>query len=393
MNQKVILRRITILSILVGNIAIPLAVPAQQAAGLAYAEPSDKTTEQVYENIQVLKGMPYSQLIPTMQLASEMLGVDCAFCHAENRAVEGLPRKDTAREMFRMVAEMNRNYFGGQNRVTCYSCHRGSPSASAEPEWSEVFRDPSEPAEFLVAESRPADADESLPTVEDVLDRYVASLGGASALEKIRSRSERGELTATRPGRPAVTLPIEIYSLRPSKRYTKSFSVSHLGNSPRAYGVYNSDAGWMREGSGPVRIMFGWRRDAARLEDTLNLPLHLRDLVSNLRVNGAEAVDGRPATVLTGRTEHLPTVNVYFDRDSGLLSRIVYYTDTAVGSFPSRIDYSDYRKVDDVRVPFRWEVSVLRGVRATYQISDVENNAGIDLSLFELPDPLPSFYK
>ena len=123
------------------------------AAGLAYAEPSDKTTEQVYENIQVLKGMPYSQLIPTMQLASEMLGVDCAFCHAENRAVEGLPRKDTAREMFRMVAEMNRNYFGGQNRVTCYSCHRGSPSASAEPEWSEVFRDPSEPAEFLVAES------------------------------------------------------------------------------------------------------------------------------------------------------------------------------------------------------------------------------------------------
>jgi hypothetical protein len=40
-----------------------------------------KTAEQVYKNIQVLKGMPSDLLLPQMRLFSGALGGNCEFCH------------------------------------------------------------------------------------------------------------------------------------------------------------------------------------------------------------------------------------------------------------------------------------------------------------------------
>lgn len=380
---------------------------AQQSSGdsvdLSYAHPSPKLAEEVYENIEVFRGVPYAELIPTMQLVSEMLGVQCEFCHAEdNRAVEGIPQKQIARRMFEMVATINRESFGGRTVVTCYTCHRGTPLAEPMPDWESVLGrsrgDAVQQADGAVmrSDSSPSDpeSDETpLPTVDEVLARYIEALGGAEALGKIKTRIERGTVTSTRPNRPPATLPIEAIAVSPDKRYTKSYSVSHLGNSSRAYGVYNGEAGWMREGSGPTRIMFGWRRDAARLEDTLNFPMNVRKLIRQLRMNRAASIDGEDAHVLSGSTEYLPEVELYFAKMTGLLRRIEYYTNTVVGIFPSRIDYSDYRDVGGVLIPHQWDVAVVRGVRARYQIQDVRQNEEVAESHFLLPTPLPSMYR
>ena len=88
---------------------------------------SPKTAEQVYKNIQVLKGIPADQLIPAMQFITESLGVGCDQCHVE-RAFENDDKKSkqTARQMIQMMLALNQNNFAGQREVTCYSCHRGS---------------------------------------------------------------------------------------------------------------------------------------------------------------------------------------------------------------------------------------------------------------------------
>ena len=39
---------------------------------------------------------------------------------------------------------------------------------------------------------------------------------------------------------------------------------------------------------------------------------------------------------------------------TGLLARLVYFNDTPVGRIPTQIDYSDYRDVSGVRMPFKW---------------------------------------
>ena len=50
-------------------------------------------------------------------------------------------------------------------------------------------------------------------------------------------------------------------------------------------------------------------------------------------------------------------VKLYFDSKTGLLARQLRYTNTIVGTIPIQIDYSDYREVAGVKMPFHWVVT------------------------------------
>ena len=43
---------------------------------------------------------------------------------------------------------------------------------------------------------------------------------------------------------------------------------------------------------------------------------------------------------------------LWFDAESGLLLRTLHRQPTALGDIPERADYSDYREIDGVKVPF-----------------------------------------
>ncbi len=183
----------------------------------AVADSPPPLAEEVYENIDVLKGVPYSLVIPTMYLFSESLGVECDYCHAPSRMrhLDVKPAKQTAKEMLRMVNTINQNNFGGNPKITCQMCHRGRP----KPVDQQILA--GEPLEILSAESnRAGDIDSELElTVDQVLDTYTTALGGAAALEKISTRVERGVVTERRTDRPE-TVAVEIYSKFPDKRWT-----------------------------------------------------------------------------------------------------------------------------------------------------------------------------
>ena len=68
-----------VLVVLAGAVALYAAFqsPTQNAT-------PQKTAEQQFKNIQVLKGIPADQLIPTMQFISASLNVECTFCHVEH---------------------------------------------------------------------------------------------------------------------------------------------------------------------------------------------------------------------------------------------------------------------------------------------------------------------
>ncbi len=93
-----------------------------------------KTAEQQFKNIQVLKGIPADQLIPSMQFITASLGVECEFCHVEH-AMDKDDKKEklAARKMMTMMLAINQAHFEGELEVTCYTCHRGSPHPVATP--------------------------------------------------------------------------------------------------------------------------------------------------------------------------------------------------------------------------------------------------------------------
>jgi hypothetical protein len=78
-------------------------------------------------------------------------------------------------------------------------------------------------------------------------------------------------------------------------------------------------------------------------------------------------------------------VNFYFD-DTGLLTRIVRWNRTAVGTVPMQFDYSDYRDVAGVKMPFHIVLTWTDG-QNTIVLKEIQPNAGIGADRFARPAP------
>ena len=99
-------------------------------------EPTFKpmTAELKYKNIQVMKGMPATRLMPVMMMFTKSLGIECSYCHVPGEfAKDDKPAKATARRMLKMVHQINDENFAETSPVSCWTCHRGSTKPESQP--------------------------------------------------------------------------------------------------------------------------------------------------------------------------------------------------------------------------------------------------------------------
>src|ERR1035438_1234886 len=92
--------------------------------GFAFAQaPKQQVSEEAFKNIQVLKGIPVDEFMGTMALFSAALNVCCGDCHVGAGGsdpqwdADDKPEKKTARRMVTMVANINKENFGGAQMV------------------------------------------------------------------------------------------------------------------------------------------------------------------------------------------------------------------------------------------------------------------------------------
>ncbi|MGB7284664.1 MAG: c-type cytochrome [Candidatus Acidiferrum sp.] len=336
---------------------------------------SPKKAEEVFKNIQVLKGVPSDQLIPAMEFISSSLGVECSFCHVQGHFEKDEKKpKQTARDMMRMMFALNKNNFEEHREVTCYSCHRGARNPVGTPVVDSELVSASHSANSEV-QKLPA----HLPNAASLIDGYIAALGGAAAIEKITSRVEEGA-EAFR----GQSVSVEIFTQVPEKQAL----IRHLAEGESAT-IFDGSSGWFVMPGRPAREMHGADVDAAKMDADLQFPLHIQQLFPELRVEYPETVAGHTAYLLLGIREGQPPTKFYFDEQSGLLVRIVRYAESPLGRDPTQIDYADYRPVDGVQIPFRvtlWQP----GATSTIQIHAVQQNVRIDDSKFAKPTSNPS---
>jgi hypothetical protein len=62
------------------------------------------------------------------------------------------------------------------------------------------------------------------------------------------------------------------------------------------------------------------------------------------------------------------------------------YNASPIGRIVTRSDYSDYREVAGVKLPFKWTLTWLDG-RSVYTLSEVKANVRIDPARFNRPAP------
>ncbi|TAM83793.1 MAG: c-type cytochrome [Acidobacteria bacterium] len=335
--------------------------------------PAIKTAAEAYKNIKVLKDIPANELIPTMEFISASLGVRCEFCHVEHHFDDDAKKpKQRAREMMQMMFAINKDSFHGNLEVTCNTCHNGSQHPAGMPAIAEDGETPMQPAHAEENGGRTNFA--SLPQPSAIVANYVQALGGANALGKIKSRVITGTMTAF-----GHALPVEIYTKAPDQR-------AMVMKFPRGESVttFNGHEGWMSMMPRPPHPLEGSELDRESLEADFYFPLDLQKVFTSLRERPPQKVGDEEAYVVLGIRPGKPPMQLFFGEKSGLLLRMVYFTQTPLGRLPQQTDFSDFREVDGVKVPFQWTVADPRS-RSTVQVAQVQQNVPVSESKFSIP--------
>lgn len=338
------------------------------------AAKTPKLAEEEYKNIQALKGIPADQVVPSMQFIAASLGVECEYCHVV-RTFEKDDKKPkvTARKMISMMMAINKENFEGHREITCYSCHRGSPHPAATPIISAE-----EPRREAPEGAKGSEPKPTFPPAEQLLDKYLNAIGGAETLQKVTSRLEKGTLTAFG----GQHFPVDVYSKAPDKR----LSVMHLPNGDSVT-AFDGTQGWLSV-PGRVHRMTAAENAAARMDADLYFPLRVKTLFEKFRVNAGEKIEGHDTYLVVGLKEGQPPLRLFFDKESGLLLRLVRYAETPLGRNPAQIDYADYREANGLKIPFRWTLS-RPGNQFTIQVEQLQQNVPVDDAKFS-PPPEPS---
>jgi hypothetical protein len=343
-------------------------------------EPGPLMSDAVFKNVQILKGIPVDEFMDAMGMFAASLGYDCVSCHSPNiyeqRATayaEATPLVQRARQMIVMMNTINKNYFGGQPRVSCFTCHHAKNRPEFIPslalQYGELMDDPNSMVIF------PDDR----TTIDKIFERYLQALGGAQRVGAVTSFIARGTYEGFNTG--GNQFPVEIAARAPNQRV-------QVVRTPDGDAVktFDGKSAWAAEGWRPLPLLAltGGNLEAARIETLVAFPAAIRGAFLNWRVSST-TIDGRVMQLAQGTNPGQLPVNFYFD-DMGLLARVVRWNRTAVGTVPMQIDYSEYREVGGVRMPFNIVVTWTDG-QNTIALTEIQPNLTVDAARFARPAP------
>jgi hypothetical protein len=274
-----------------------------------------------------------------------------------------------------MVRGINQGNFGGMRMVTCWTCHQGTTKPRTIPLFSVQYSDmwDAEPDEIVETSGK--------SSVDQILGKYIQALGGMQRVSTLTSVVGKGTYEGFDTDYEKV--PVDVLAKAPDQRVT----IVHMreGDGTTAF---DGHSGWLAAPGRPVPLMefTGGSLEGAKLDAELSFPARIQQTLIDWRV-GSASIDNKEVQVLQGRlTKGGLPVKLYFDLTSGLLLRLVRYATTLVGVVPTQIDYSDYRDVSGVKMPFHWVVTWTDG-RSTVSLSELRANVPVDATKFAKPAP------
>jgi hypothetical protein len=351
----------------------------------AQAQERPQLAEEVFKNVQVLKGIPVDDFLNTMGIMCAALSFDCADCHsgAGTDTVKwevDTPKKLMARRMTTMVAAINRDHFGGRQVVTCWTCHRGRDVPVVVPAIDAVYGTPLLEPDYLITRPFPGE-----PSPDQILDKYLQALGGPQRLATVTGFVATGTSAGFRGFGGGGQ--VQIFAKAPDQRATiiKFPDAPDRGQSIR---IFDGRNGWVATPLAVVReyALGGSEFDGARLDAQLSFPGQIKQALSNLRVGPPDSIDGRDVRVIQGTGSRGLVATLYFDKESGLLVRMVRFGASPIGRAPTQVDFADYRDVGGtgIKMPFRWTFGWLDG-RDTFELKEIRVNVPIDPAVFARP--------
>lgn len=226
----------------------------------------------------------------------------------------------------------------------------------------------------------------SAQTADEIVEKTLTALGGRDALGKLTSRATSGTITVSTPGGD-VSGKIEVWNQAPNKSRTLiNLDLSSLGA-----GTVTVDQRFDGTSGIAIDSMRG-NSDitGSQLENMRNTAfpsplLTYKDRGAKVELSGHQKIGDRDTFVLVFTPKTGPVTRQFIDAESYLPVRSIVALDAPeVGQIEQTTDFSDFRQVDGVKVPF-----AIKGSSAVQNISvsvtKVEHNVTIDPTLFARP--------
>jgi len=152
--------------------------------------------------------------------------------------------------------------------------------------------------------------------------------------------------------------------------------------------VFDGGEGWIASVEKPVGLLPllpGAELDAAKVDASLWFSGGIKQALTDWRAGfPITSIDDKEVTIIQGIAAGRSRIKLFFDNETGLLIRQLRYSDTAVGTVPIQVDYSDYREVAGVKIPFRQLVPWTNG-QPTIELAAVRPNVVIETASFAKP--------
>jgi hypothetical protein len=217
----------------------------------------------------------------------------------------------------------------------------------------------------------------ALPSVDQILDKFITALGGRAAIEKHTSRVSKGTLEIPDAG---LSGAVEVSEKAPDK----SLTVIQLPGVGLVREGSDGSAAWAEDPQTGVRDKAGNELADALRGAAFSPELRMKTLYKTLEVVGRETVAARAAYVVLATPAAGSATRMYFDAETGLLVRQSGTRDTPQGPLEVDLFIDEYRAVDGVK-----EAVTLRQVTAMFslviRLSEIKHNVALDDAIFKRP--------
>ncbi len=227
------------------------------------------------------------------------------------------------------------------------------------------------------AQTTPAAKNEAMPTVDQIIEKYVAASGGKAAIQKFTSRAAKGTFDIPAMG---VNAPIEMYAKAPNKT-AMILDISGFGLVQEGF---DGTVAWSQDPQSGLREKTGIELADTKLGADFYRDIKLKELYPKLTLKGKGKVADKEAYIVEAVPKEGATELWYFDIESGFLVRTDAERETPQGKMAIESYFENYKDVDGFKMPFTIR-QVTPAISFTINITEVQQNVAIDDAKFKKP--------
>lgn len=227
-----------------------------------------------------------------------------------------------------------------------------------------------------IRDGRTVENDGPMPTLDEVLTRYVQAMGGEKAITAVTSRVAKGTLDVVGVSRNGS---FEIYTQAPNKTLTV-MDAYPMGTVKLGF---NGKSGWVQTTTGLTPLK-GADLAALGRDSEFYGTIRLRNIYAKVSLLGKSKIGYRDVYVIELQPTSGLLERMFLDVETHLPVRLNTHRSVGAQLAAVEVYYDDWREVDGIKLPFRISQSA-GGRTLAFNITEIKHNVELNGTLFDQP--------